>query len=273
MTQPKFTPSISRPDSLRYPAYWFVFQQQNILVLDKDETKIPLLKDFKEFGVNIQRELYLGEYGRTSCFGIELASETPIPSDSSLLGLRNLFGLVDEPIFALAGRAYQFLQWDRTHQYCGRCGSLNESVQTERAKKCPNCELISYPRLSPAIIVSIERGDQILLTRAPHFAEGRYSVQAGFVEPGETLEEAVEREVEEEVGLHVKNINYFGSQPWPFPHSLMIGFTAEYDSGELVLDPNEVEDAMWCTKNELPELPSQVSISRRLIDKFLNKHQ
>lgn len=269
MAQPKFTPSNARPENLRYPAYWFAFQRERILILEDEVSKIPQVRNLDEVGIAPTRELYLGEFGKSSCFGVELGEQASLPAKSRLVGLRELFGFVSEPLFGLAGRAYQILKWDQTHQYCGRCGATTEAVEAERAKQCRNCGLISYPRISPAIIVSIVRGDKILLTRAPHFMNGVYSVQAGFVEPGETLEEAVEREVEEEVGLRVKNVRYFGSQPWPFPHSLMIGFTAEYESGDLVPDPSEVEDARWCAKDELPGLPHDSSIARRLIERFL----
>ena len=160
------------------------------------------------------------------------------------------------------------LDWDRTHQYCGRCGTKTIDAEGERAKRCPNCGLSNYPRLSPSIIVRINRGDEILMARAFRFPPGMYSVLAGFVEPGETLEEAVEREVWEEVRIRVKNIRYFGSQPWPFPHSLMLGFTAEYAGGEIEIDQVEIEDAGWYSAANLPQLPPRLSIARRLIDDF-----
>jgi NAD+ diphosphatase len=147
-----------------------------------------------------------------------------------------------------------------------------ELQEIERAKKCPNCGLLHFPRLAPAIIVAIERGDRLLMARSRRFTTGMYSVLAGFVEPGESLEETVAREVKEEVGISLKDIKYFGSQPWPFPHSLMIGFTATYASGEIVMDDSEIEDAGWFTVDSLPPLPGKISIARKLIDGFIEKH-
>ena len=145
----------------------------------------------------------------------------------------------------------------------------SDLAPSERAQVCPQCGLTAFPRLSPAIIVCIRRGEQILLARNHRFPPGRFSVLAGFVEPGETLEEAVAREVREEVGIRVRDIRYFGSQPWPFPNSLMLGFTAEYAEGELVVDESELAEAHWFTRDNLPDLPPPISIARRLIEDFL----
>ncbi len=146
----------------------------------------------------------------------------------------------------------------------------------ERAKKCPNCGLTNYPRLSPAIIIAVvrptEQGNRLLLARNHRFPSGRYSVIAGFVEPGESLEECAQREVREEVGIRIKNICYFGSQSWPFPNSLMVGFTAEYDSGTLVLEAAEIAEAQWFAADHLPLLPPKMSIARRLIDWFVEEN-
>jgi len=146
-----------------------------------------------------------------------------------------------------------------------------ENEKTERAKECPQCGLLHFPRLAPAIIVLVERDQEFLLARSRHFLPGMYSVLAGFVEPGESLEEAVVREVKEEVGVDIKDIKYFGSQPWPFPHSLMIGFTATYAGGEISLNDSEIEDAGWFTVNNLPRIPGKISIARKLIDGYLAK--
>jgi NAD+ diphosphatase len=143
----------------------------------------------------------------------------------------------------------------------------------ERAKRCPACGLLSFPRLSPAIIVLVERDDRVLLARGVNFPEGMYSTLAGFVEPGESLEEAVHREIGEEVGVALTDLRYFGSQPWPFPHSLMIGFTARYAGGEIVLDDREIADAAWFTADRMPRVPQKLSIARRLIDSYVAKHR
>jgi len=188
-------------------------------------------------------------------------------------GLRQIYGRLDEGLFWIAARAAQIVDWDRTHLFCSRCGTPLQARKTEWAKECPSCGQLHFPRLAPAIIVLIERGDQLLLARSRHFLSGMYSVLAGFVEPGESLEEAVAREVREEVGIDVKDIKYFGSQPWPFPHSLMIGFTATYAGGEIRLDDSEIEDAGWFTVDHLPQLPGKISIARKLIDWFIEKQK
>ena len=144
----------------------------------------------------------------------------------------------------------------------------------DRARQCPGCGLVSYPRVSPAVIVLVSRGDRFLLARNASFPGKRYSILAGFVEAGETLETAVVREIREEVGIEVRDVTYFGSQPWPFPHSLMVGFTAQHASGEIAIDGEEIVDAGWygADPEQLPELPNRISISRRIIDSFLNAH-
>jgi NAD+ diphosphatase len=187
----------------------------------------------------------------------------------AFLGLRRLWGMLDEAAWKLAGRAAQIVEWDREHRYCGRCGAETARKPGELARVCLRCGLHHFPRISPAVIVRIERGDEILLARSPHFAPGVYSTVAGFVEPGESLEQTVAREVREEVGVEVTNVRYFGSQPWPFPHSLMIGFVADWASGEIRLQEEEIEDAGWFRVGSLPGLPSRLSIARALIDDFI----
>ncbi|HJQ29087.1 MAG TPA: NAD(+) diphosphatase, partial [Rubrobacter sp.] len=191
-------------------------------------------------------------------------------------GLRSFFYGVDGEFFRMAGRAKQFVGWHRTHRFCGRCGGRTVPAPGELAKRCTRCGMMHYPRLSPAAIVLVRRGDRILLARSPGFPPGLYSVLAGFVEPGESIEEAVVREVREEVGIEVENVRYFGSQPWPFPSSLMVGFTADYADGQLSPEPGEIEDAGWYTADELPEIPvrvpARVSIARAMIDDFVERH-
>ena len=183
--------------------------------------------------------------------------------------MRALFGLLDENLIWVAGRANQLVDWRRIHRYCGRCGHATEDKPDERARICPRCGLINYPRLSPAIIVAVVKGDRILLARNKRFRRPFYSVLAGFVEPGETLEECVAREVGEEVGISLANIRYFGSQPWPFPNSLMVGFVAEHAGGEIAVDNRELTDARWFSAGNLPPIPPRISIARRLIDWFV----
>ena len=189
-------------------------------------------------------------------------------ADFELKNLRTLFGQIPDDFIWIAGRANQVLYWHLNHRYCGKCGQETEDKKDERAKICPSCQNINYPRLSPAVIVAVVKDNKILLGRNNRFKGPFYSVLAGFVEPGETLEECVQREIKEEVGITVTNIRYFGSQPWPFPDSLMIGFTADYAGGEIMVDGSELVEAEWFSKNNLPKIPPKISIARQLIDWF-----
>jgi NAD+ diphosphatase len=253
------------PDS--QPAYWFAFVGNKLLVhLTETTSEIPKLTDLAEIGLKPIRTQFLGTLDGSPCYSAELDKETIAPPNLTFQGLRELYEILDEDLFSLAGRAVQIMEWDRTHQYCGHCATPMIQIEGDRAKRCPACGLVNYPRLSPAIIVLISRGQEVLLARAPRFRKSMYSVLAGFVEPGESLEETVVREVREEVGIEIKDIRYFGSQPWAFPNSLMIGFTATYASGEIVIDPKEIAEAAWFHKHKLPEIPSRISIARKLID-------
>ncbi|MFQ5652547.1 MAG: NAD(+) diphosphatase [bacterium] len=268
-----FVPAVDPPEQLEQPSLWFGFRNTRLLVENRaGSLHVPVTDHLERWGVRIMSQQFLGYYDHQPCFSAELEESDDAPGGLVYIGLHKAYGQLSEPHFALAGRALQIVEWDRTHEFCGRCGTRTEPIAHERAKKCARCGLTSYPRLAPAVIVLITRGDEILLSRSHHFPQGMYSVQAGFVEPGETLEEAVLREVEEETGLLVKNITYFGSQPWPFPNSLMIGFTAEVAGGRLKINRKELEDLGWYTIDNLPNLPGKVSIARRLIDSFISKH-
>jgi NAD+ diphosphatase len=253
-------------------AWWFVFRGGDVLIVEDDATPIPRASHLSILsGMEVSRH-FLGILTGRQCYAVELPAELEPPPGLSFQGLRSLYGLVDDQVFAVAGRASQILEWDRTHQFCGRCGTPTEHAAAERAKRCPACGLLSFPRLSPAVITLVEREDEVLLARGVNFPAAFYSTLAGFVEPGESLEEAVEREIYEEVGVRVKDVTYFGSQPWPFPHSLMVGFLAQYESGEIQIDEREIIDAAWFTAGNLPKIPGKISIARRLIDSYLEKH-
>jgi NAD+ diphosphatase len=170
-----------------------------------------------------------------------------------------------EPLMGVAGRAAQVLEWDRAHRFCGACGTPTEPQRNERSRKCPACGHTAYPRLSPAIMALVWREGEVLLARSPHYVPGVYSALAGFVEAGESLEQCLHREVAEEVGVQVKNLRYYGSQSWPFPHSLMVAYTAEWVSGEIVKQADEIEDANWYPLHALPKIPPRFSISGHLI--------
>ncbi len=275
-----FAPQITPPAALETPAYWFMFSGSKLLFhQDAKAAQVPRLQAMRELGLTAVRQQYLGYLETepiTHCYTASLPDKLEPPSGMAFLGLRQLFGLLDDTCFWLAGRAFQIIDWDRTSQFCGQCGAPNTQLGHERAKKCLHCGHIKYPRSSPAIIVRVERHDpdgaKILLANGRRFRSSKvYSVLAGFVEPGETLEECVQREIYEEVGITVKNICYFGSQPWPFPDSLMIAFTADYANGEITLEEAEIADANWFKPDELPAIPPPISIARRLIDSFVTQ--
>jgi NAD+ diphosphatase len=213
------------------------------------------------------RTLYLGRLAGIDCWAAEIGPEAPPPpAGLGWEGLRALFSVLDDAHFAIAGRAIQLLDWDRNHRHCGRCGAPTEAKPEERARICPACGLAAYPRIAPAVMALVRRERQLLLARGPHFPHGMYSALAGFAEPGETLEQCLAREVEEEVGLRVQRIRYFASQPWPFPNSLMIAFVCDWQAGEIRPQAGEIEAANWFDVLQLPKLPSKISIARRLID-------
>ena len=264
-------------------AHWFVFKGDRLLVelgppspRPSDDPRVavrpswaalPLQKNNNILWFEPARTLYLGRLAGTDCWAAEAPADVSAPPPGlAWEGLRALFSVLEDAHFALAGRAIQLLDWDRSHRFCGRCGTPTEAKAEERVRACPACKLGVYPRLSPAVMALVRREGEILLGRSPHFPPGMYSALAGFVEPGEALEQCIEREVEEEVGVRVSRIRYFASQPWPFPNSLMIAFICDWVSGEIRPQAGEIEDAKWFKVLQLPKLPSKISIARRLID-------
>jgi NAD+ diphosphatase len=216
--------------------------------------------------------LYLGDLAGAPCFAQLLGEGEPAPQGADPIALRQLFGALPDDDFAIAGRALGLTTWDRDHRYCGRCGAPTERSQTERVRTCTRCGHGCYPRLSPAIIALVERDGRALLARNARFSLPFFSTLAGFVEVGESLEAAVAREIHEEAGIAITDIRYFGSQPWPFTGSLMIGFTARWAGGDLVGDPREIADADWFGPDNLPRIPPKLSIARELIDDFVRRH-
>ena len=258
-----FIPS-PQPGKGNKPLY-FLFQGDNIVV-EKGETEQIHLPVYPPPANETLYSQCFGQYNGQDCFVVELNNSTSLPETTLAVSLRALAGRLKSDLFTLAGRGLQILHWHYEHQFCGRCGKQTTQRKTELAKICPKCDLISYPTISPAVIMAVTKGREILLGRAARFPEKMYSTLAGFVEPGETLEEAVCREVREETNITVTKVRYLASQPWPFPHSLMIGFTAEYQEGELKIDHSELEDARWFSMDNLPKLPSRITIARLLID-------
>jgi NAD+ diphosphatase len=253
--------------------YWFVFSLNKLLVTNyADHISIPFVKTLEELNIVPVRTQYLGTLEGQPCYCVEVSPDTACLDNMIFIDLRSLYGSLEEDLFILAGKALQIVTWDQTHQYCGRCGTRTEAVDSERAKRCPKCGLINYPRISPAVITAIIKDNKILLAHNSGFKGNMHSVIAGFLEPGETLEECVKREIMEEVGITVKNLRYFGSQPWPFPNSMMIGYIAEYASGEILVDGVEITEAGWFDVDNLPELPSKMSIARKLIDWYIENY-
>ena len=262
-----FSPTHVFPAVVEDTSHAFAFRADKVLVVSgPDETyAIPPLAVLTATGLSGARH-FLGQLHDAGCVALNLADDVPEPAGMKFVGLRSLFFKVPEPLLALAARAFQVVDWDRSHRFCGRCGTPTREKAGERAKECPLCALVAYPRVSPAMMALVTRGRELLLARAHRFAPGMYSALAGFVEPGETIEDCVRREVREEVGVEVGQVTYFASQSWAFPHSLMIAFTAEYAGGELRLEDAEIAEARWFPANALPYLPPSVSIARRLIE-------
>lgn len=268
-----FIPGVNPPEDRNAKDFWFVFNSGNILVnLNEDKVEIPYYEDVEGLVERGSKIYYLGKFDGVDSYACELDEKFETRENMEFRTLRSIVGLFDERFFNLAGKAYQMLEWSKNHKYCGRCGSLMEDKKDERAKLCPSCGLVNYPRISPAIIVAIVRDGKLLLAHNKQFAGNMYSVIAGFLDQGETFEDCVRREVWEEVGIRVKNIKYFQSQPWPFPNSLMVAFTAEYAEGEIKVDGVEIDDANWYAVGEIPRRPTTGSVAGKLIQWFIDNY-
>lgn len=209
-------------------------------------------------------------------FAVELPEHIELPGDYNGVTLRSLVGQVDDQLFCSWGKASQLLHWYKTNRYCGSCGNQTGQHPSDLARFCPACGSSFYPAISPCIIVLIHRKNEILLARSPRFPEKMFSTLAGFIEPGESAEQTIHREIFEEVGVLVKNIKYFKSQPWPFPGQLMFGYFAEFHEGEIQIDGDEICEAHWFRIDNLPAIPIPETISGQLIrsyiESFTEKH-
>ncbi len=267
-----FKPGFIRSPTISAQALWFVFHKDRLLLRETENgLRVPDTGELTRMSLAPARRQYLGILNNRACIAAEMPDMNQAKNGWNLIGLRETFGRLEEDLIWVAGRANQMVDWSRNHQYCGQCGHRTEDKSDERAKVCPVCGLVNYPRLSPAVIVAVVRGDRLLLASNKRFRRGFYSVLAGFVEPGETLEDCVSREIKEEVGISVKNIRYFGSQPWPFPNSLMVAFSAEYAGGDISADPSEIVEAGWFKAENLPPIPPKITIARHLIDWFVGR--
>jgi NAD+ diphosphatase len=245
---------------------WLIFRERTLLVSLAHALPAACLPH--ELGATPLRTQYLGMLDGEPCFAAEVPSDSEAPAEMLFRDLRALYGRMSDELVALAGRAVQIMDFDRTHQFCGACAAPTRPDEKARARVCTRqgCGLSQFPRLAPAMIVLVQRGEELLLARSPHFPLGIYSTLAGFVDPGESVEDAVHREVFEEVSVSVRNLRYFGSQPWPFPNSLMLGFRAEYAGGEIRVDGREIEDAAFFPMHALPSLfPGRISIGNQML--------
>lgn len=258
------------PDGIPEDACLVFVRDGGVCIRTKSDPTIfePLSPDLpKDLSIHAQ---YLSHREQVPCYALEIPDDLPLPKGLKRSGVRELAGLIPDEEFAIAGLAVHITDYDRTTRFCGRCGTETESSRIERAKICPSCHYITYPRLSPAIIVLVRNDDSVLMIHGIHAPPGMYSLVAGFVEPGETIEHAVHREVQEEAGIRIKNVRYCASEPWPFPNSLMIGFIADYDGGDIIPDGVEVDNASWFDRNNLPVLPPKLSLTRALIDDWVS---
>ncbi len=242
-----------------------VFHRDRLL-LREEGLALPPHAELVAAGLELAGAMPLGSWEGRYWQVAQASHDTPPLAGHAYIGLRALFGAVDDGLLGVAGRAFQIAEWARTHRFCGACASPMELASGERAMRCTACGHIAYPRISPAMMVLIKKGKQRLLACHANSPYKRFTALAGFLEAGESVEEAIHREVFEEVGLRVHNLQYFGSQSWPFPHSLMIAFTAEYLDGEIVTDPNEITEARWFGPgDEWPQLTHTVSIASELL--------
>jgi NAD+ diphosphatase len=268
-----FIPSVVAPESPASDAWWFVYSGYRLLTAASGETvSVPSTKELDAPGLHITRQLYLGSFQGHPCYAAEGEFQDKSSSDFTFQDLRTLFDHLEEGLYEIALLGVHLVEWEKACQFCSQCRGTLQSRSDMRAKECMTCGRLEFPRISPAIIVLVEKENTLLLARSPRFPGLFFSVLAGFVNPGESLEEAVHREVHEETGITVKNIAYFKSQPWPFPDSLMIGFTAQHESGEIQIDGDEIIEAAWYTPDRLPQIPGKLSIARQLIDWFVEKH-
>lgn len=237
--------------------YLFIFNNERELFLDSNK---QLPKSLDGFDVNFH--LYIGQYNGKKAFAINVNTK------DSFYNLRDVYE-IDADLYHIASRAVLVSDWYMTFQFCGRCGAKTQLDEKDMMLKCPKCGQMHYPRIAPAIIVAIRKGDELLMAKHSYHEKIRYALIAGFVEPGETIEEAVHREVLEEVGIKIKNLQYKRSQTWPFPNSLMFGFSAEYESGDIKVDGDEILTAKWIKKEDVESPETDISIASWLIEEFL----
>lgn len=255
------------------PALWFLLQNKKLLVQDQDQS-IALLQGDESLLANIKYRpiLYIGKLNGQPCLACDIDSEQTLPANWKALGLRELYGKIQDIEYNIATYTSQLISWLETSRYCSVCGDPMTTIERSWGKQCPQGHYNAYPPVIPAIIVLIQDGERIFMGHKPGWGK-RYGLIAGFVEPGETLEECVHREIKEETGIEVKDLKYISSQPWPFPSQLMVGFTAQYKDGVFQPHDDELDDARWFTRDTLPELPPPSSVAYLLITTWLNQQE
>lgn len=266
-----FSPGIFQKKEQSTSALHFVFKDGLLIVDDlQDNIQIPSYDPSKS---ELQTDrLFFGSVGNKACFAGVMDQGSVIDSNIKLSNLLHLFGTIDDSLFNAGCYAYHFINWHHNSKFCGKCGSPMQFMLDERGKKCEKCAHLLYPSISPCIIVAIIKDKKsILLGKINRPGVNLFSVLAGFVEIGETLEECLVREVHEEVGIEIQNIRYFGSHPYAFSQSLMVAFTAEYKSGQITVDGKEIPEAAWFEADSLPTIPFPGTIARKMIDWFVRE--
>lgn len=269
----RFSPS-SKVRDPSAPRRWFLVHERGLVGRrgDGDALVTPTDADLGALGVDPAGAHALGRLDDAEAFALPFEGDPKaLPAPWETFGLRALAMHLAPELFPVAGRAFHVVDWATTSRFCGRCGERTVVAEDERCAKCPRCALSTYPRIAPAVIVLVRKGREALLANSVRFPGVFYSTLAGFSEIGESLEETLVREVKEEVGIDVTNVRYFGSQPWPFPHSLMVGFTADWAGGDIVVDPTELTEAKWFSADALPNIPPPLSIARQLIDAWVTE--
>ena len=251
------------------PALWLPFHKGELLIPAEGGVRLHRGNRSSVEALGINAPLYLGTLDGLPCLAADADLEGEMPEGWGAVSLRTLFGAVSEAEYGLAGYASQMLYWRRTSGFCPVCGHRTEARDGDWGRRCPECGHVAYPHISPATLILVHDGPRLLLAQKPGWGT-RYSILAGFVEPNESLEDCARRETREEVGLALTDVAYAGSQPWPFPHQLMVGFTARYAGGEIVVDGDELERAAWFEADALPDLPPAVSLSRQMIDAWVS---
>lgn len=246
-------PPMRRPVAHAESDLVFIVKDKDLLLKQNGtHTTVPMYRDVKEI-VDEQSLHYLGYVDNRPCYAA-IPARNISPQGYVFKKLLGLYGTLSEPVFWIATKALHIMSWDAVSQFCGRCGASMTPTHDEEAKICTECSRIEYPRISPAVIAAIVKDDTLLLLNHRESTDDRYTIMAGFVEPGETLEQAVAREAHEEAGISINNIRYFGSQPWAFTGALMVGFTATYDGGELRVQESEIRRAGWYRADSFPKV-------------------